>query len=102
MSIEALTKFLDANPEVAKKVAACQNYNEVAEIAKANNFNVMGAELTKYAAEQTAELSDADLEAVAGGAWNHPDTEKLIQAPSTFNDLPQDVRANILISIMAK
>ena len=69
MSIEAFTKFLDANPEVAKKVAACQNHNEVAEIAKANGINVSGAELTKFAAEQTAELSDADLEAVAGGAW---------------------------------
>ena len=69
MSIEAFTKFLDDNPEVAKKVAACQNYNEVAEIAKANGINVSGAELTKFAAEQTAELSDADLEAVAGGAW---------------------------------
>ena len=69
MSIEAFTKFLDANPEVAKKVAACQNHNEVAEIAKANGINVSGAELTRYAAEQTAELSDADLEAVAGGAW---------------------------------
>ena len=67
MSIEAFTKFLDANPEVAKKVAACQNYNEVAEIAKANNFNVTDAELTKFAAEQTVQLSYADLEAVAGG-----------------------------------
>ena len=69
MSIEAFTKFLDDNPEVAKKVAACQNYNEVAEIAKANGINVSGAELTKFAAEQTAELSDEALEAVAGGAW---------------------------------
>ena len=39
----------------------------MAEIAKANNFNVTGAELTKFAAEQTVELSDEDLEAVAGG-----------------------------------
>ena len=67
MSIEAFTKFLDANPEVAKKVVACKNYNEVAEIAKTNGINVSGAELTKFAAVQTAELSDADLEAVAGG-----------------------------------
>ena len=72
MSIEAFIKFLDANPEVAKKVAACQNYNEVAEIAKANGINVSGSELTKYAAEQTAELSDEALEAVAGGAWIQP------------------------------
>ena len=72
MSIEAFTKFLDDNPEVAKKVAACQNYNEVAEIAKANGINVSGTELTKFAAEQTAELSDEALEAVAGGAWTQP------------------------------
>ena len=69
MTVEAFTKFLDANPEVAKKVAACQNYNEVAEIAKANGINISGAELTKYAAEQTAQLSDEQLEAVAGGSW---------------------------------
>ncbi len=69
MSIEAFTKFLDANPEVAKKVAACQNFNEVADIAKANGINVSGAELTKFAAQQTTELSDEDLEAVAGGSW---------------------------------
>ena len=54
---------------MAKQVAACQNYNEVAEIAKANGINVTGAELTRYRAEQTAELSDEALEAVAGGSW---------------------------------
>ena len=72
MSIEAFSKFLDANPDVAKKVAACQNYNEVAEIAKANGINVTGAELTKHVAQQTSELSDEALEAVAGGTWSHP------------------------------
>ena len=41
MSIEAFAHFLHENPEVAKEVADCQNYNEVAEIAKANNFNVV-------------------------------------------------------------
>ena len=70
MSVEAFTKFLDANPEVAQKISACQNYNEVAEIAKANGIEVSGAELTKFAAEQTSELSDEALEAVAGGAWS--------------------------------
>ena len=67
MTIEAFIKFLDDQPEVAKKVAACENYNEVAEIAKANGFNFTGLEFTKYAAKLTGELSDAQLEAVAGG-----------------------------------
>ena len=69
MTIEAFIKFLDDKPEVAKKVAACENYNEVAEIAKANGFNFTGLEFTKYAAKLTGELSDAQLEAVAGGNW---------------------------------
>ena len=89
MSVEAFTKFLDANPEVAEKVAACQNYNEVAEIAKANGIEVSGAELTKFAAEQTSELSDEALEAVAGGAWtentnsNSPIPTPTIHTPTT-------------------
>ena len=86
MSIEAFTKFLDANPEVAKKVAACQNYNEVAEIAEANGINISGAELTKYAAEQTAELNDADLEAVAGGSWTESPSGP---SPSTIQLSPK-------------
>ena len=84
MSIEAFTKFLDANPEVAKKVAACQNYNQVAEIAKANGFNVTGAELTKYSAEQTAELSDEQLEAVAGGGGPWTGSENVDTVLSVF------------------
>ena len=87
MSVEAFTKFLDANPEVAKKVAACQNYNEVAEIARANTMNITGAELTKYAAEQTAEFNDEALEAVAGGSWKggeggHPSITQTINSMS--------------------
>ena len=102
MSIEAFTKFLDGNPEVAKTVAACKNYNEVAEIAKANNFNVTGAELTRYAAEQTAELSDADLEAVAGGSWTgssggEPVTTAVINGPQTVNTIQLSPKISIPI-----
>ena len=102
MSIEAFTKFLDANPEVAKKVAACQNYNEVAEIAKANGINLSGAERTKYAAEQTAELSDADLEAVAGGSWTgsssgEPETTAVVGGPGRENTIQLSPKVSINI-----
>ena len=90
MSIEAFTKFLDANPEVAKKVAACQNHNEVAEIAKANGINVSGTELTKYAAEQTSELSDEALEAVAGGSWTPGGGGGLTPLASVHTDIPSN------------
>ena len=38
-------------------------------LLKPTVFSISGAELIKYAAEQTAELSDEQLEAVAGGTW---------------------------------
>jgi len=69
MSIQLFTSFLDENPEIAAQVAACSTFDDVAVIATQNGFEITGAELTKHAAEATAELSDEDLEAVAGGSW---------------------------------
>lgn len=69
MSVEAFSEFLNANPDTASKVAACSTFDEVAAIAKSNGFTVTGAELTKHAAKATSELTDDQLEAVAGGSW---------------------------------
>ena len=69
MSIQAFSEFLDSHADVAHKVAACATFDEVSAIAKANGFEVTGAELTKHAAKATSELSDEALEAVAGGSW---------------------------------
>jgi predicted ribosomally synthesized peptide with nif11-like leader len=69
MSIQDFTAFLDANPTIAAEVASCATFDDVATIAQNNGFNLTGAELTKHAAEATAELSDEALEAVAGGSW---------------------------------
>lgn len=69
MSVKAFAEFLDTHPDLASKVASCSTYDQVAEIASSNGFDLTGVELTKYAAEATAELSDEALEAVAGGAW---------------------------------
>ena len=105
MSVDAFTQFLDSNPEVAKQVAACQNYNEVAEIAKANGINVSGAELTKYAAEQTAELSDEALEAVAGGQWTQPSgggMQGTILDPTAVVGSPGQFPGGISLTIIAK
>jgi len=69
MSVKAFSDFLDSNPDIASKVASCATYDQVAEIAKANGFDLTGAELTRHAAQATSELSDEALEAVAGGSW---------------------------------
>ena len=69
MSVKAFSDFLDSHPDIATKVASCATYDEVAVIAKENGFDVTGAQLTRYAAQATSELSDEALEAVAGGSW---------------------------------
>lgn len=69
MSIQAFAEFLDSNPEIASKVAVASNYDEVSQIASAHGFEVSGVELMRHAAKATSELSDKDLEAVAGGSW---------------------------------
>ena len=76
MSVQSFISFLDENPEIATKVAGCPTFDDVAVIATQNGFEITGAELTKHAAVATAELSDEDLEAVAGGSWtSHPSTD---------------------------
>ena len=69
MSVKAFAEFLDSHPDIATDVASCATYDQVAQIARANGFELTGAELTKYAAQATSELSDEALEAVAGGSW---------------------------------
>ena len=71
MSIEAFSEFLNSNPGVATKVAACSIFDVVSAIAKGKGFTVSGAELTKHAARATSELSDDQLEAVAGRTWSN-------------------------------
>ena len=79
MSVKAFSEFLDSNPDIASKVAASSTFDEVASIAKENGFEISGAELTKYAAQATTELSDEALDAVAGGSWSGaPSTDATI------------------------
>ena len=67
MSLKALQDLIEANPEALAKVKSAANHAEVSEIAKGYGIEVTPAEVMKYAAQQTAELDDDALEAVAGG-----------------------------------
>ena len=69
MSLKALQDLIEANPEALAKVKSAANHAEVSQIAKGYGIEVTPAEVIKYAAQQTAELDDDALEAVAGGAW---------------------------------
>ena len=70
MSIKALQDLIEANPEALAKVKSASNHAEVSQIAKGYGVDVSAAEVMKFAAQQTAELDDDALEAVAGGSWS--------------------------------
>ena len=106
MSVEAFAEFLNSNPDLATKVAACSTFDDVAAIANDNGFSVTGAELTKHAAQATSELSDDQLEAVAGGAWTESpsgDSETVTAAVgSAVVTASATIKATVALSIIVK
>ena len=106
MSVEAFAEFLNSNPEIASKVASCSTFTEVAEIAQANGFSVTGADLTKSAAQATSELSDDQLEAVAGGAWTESKSGDAVATTAAVGSAAtatgSAIGATVALSIIAK
>ena len=106
MSVEAFAEFLNSKPEIASKVASCATFAEVAEIAKANGFSVTGADLTKSAAKVTAELSDDQLEAVAGGAWTESPSGDAVASTAAVGSAAtatgSAIGATVALTIIAK
>ena len=78
MSIKALQDLLEANPEALAKVKSASNHAEVSQIAKGYGVDVSAAEVMKFAAQQTAELDDDALEAVAGGSWGESTEDDMV------------------------
>ena len=106
MSVQAFSDFLNSNPDIASKVASCATYDEVAVIAKANGFNVTGAELTRFAAQATSELSDEALEAVAGGSWTESKSGDAVATTAAVGSAATatsaGVSATVAMSIIVK
>ena len=106
MSVEAFAEFINSNSDTAAKVAACSTFDEVSAIAAANGFTVSGAELTKHAAKATSELSDDQLEAVAGGSWTESPsgdaTATTAAVGSAATATSAGVSATVALSIIAK
>lgn len=106
MSVQAFSDFLNSNPDIASKVASCATYDEVAVIAKANGFNVTGAELTRFAAQATSELSDEALEAVAGGSWTESSSGDAVATTAAVGSAATatsaGISATVTLSIIVK
>lgn len=68
-NLDGFITFLSSNPDIEQSCANAATYNDVAAIAKANGFEVSGADLVKHASTQVNELRDEQLESISGGGW---------------------------------
>ena len=72
-------------PEIVEKAKAAKSAEELLEIAKANNVEMTAEEAATYFAQlnpKTGELSDDDLDSVAGGACSNSDTKEVSPVPN--------------------
>jgi predicted ribosomally synthesized peptide with nif11-like leader len=70
MSAEQLTAFwaaVEADECLQEKLKGARDADAAVAVAKEAGFDVSKADLLEYQAQQTLELSDEDLEKVAGG-----------------------------------
>jgi predicted ribosomally synthesized peptide with nif11-like leader len=80
MSEEQLRAFLEAvktDAGLQEKLKGAGGLDAALEIAKDSGFDVSKADWLKYQANQTLELSDKELERVAGGAAGGPSLAEL-------------------------
>ena len=81
MSAEQLTAFwaaVEGDPSLEETLKGAADLDAAVAVAKEAGFDVSKADLLEYQAQQTLELSDEDLEKVAGGT-------------TTYNKFQQDI-----------
>ena len=66
--LSSLIAKLQADDDFRQKLQNCADLDEAVLIAKEAGFEVSKADWVRYQATKTTELSDAELEAAAGGA----------------------------------
>ena len=72
MSAEQLKAFVEAvqaDEGLQEPLKGAADLDAAVAVAKEAGFDVSKADLLEYQAQQTLELSDEDLEKVAGGLW---------------------------------
>ncbi len=65
--LKALWEAVQADAGLEEKLKSAENLDAAVELAKQAGFDVTKADLLKYQAQQTVELSDEELDNVAGG-----------------------------------
>ncbi len=68
--LAALLAKLKDDPGLQEKLKGATDLDAAVALAKEAGFDVSKADWLKYQTQQTQELSDEELEGMAGGGWN--------------------------------
>jgi predicted ribosomally synthesized peptide with nif11-like leader len=88
MSAEQLTAFWEAvegDPSLEETLKGAADLDAAVAVAKEAGFNVSKADLLEYQSQQTLELSDEDLEKVAGGFSRGVPSQNIIIYSNIFD-----------------
>jgi predicted ribosomally synthesized peptide with nif11-like leader len=77
----ALVAKLQEDTELAEKLIGAADFDAAVAMAQEAGFDVSKADWLRYQAQQTLELSDDDLEAVAGGMDANLEKALIVNAP---------------------
>ncbi len=67
--IQALIQAVRSSPELQQKLAAATNNDDAARIATEAGFELSSDDINEAITGTSIELTDAQLEMVAGGSW---------------------------------
>lgn len=66
--LQSLLSKLKEDQDLAQKLKLATDFDQALALIRSAGFEVKKADLLRYQARQTLEMSDAELEGVAGGA----------------------------------
>lgn len=67
--IKALIEALKSNPQLQQKLSTATSIEEATTLAAEAGYSISVDDITQAVSSSSLELSDAELEAVAGGGW---------------------------------
>lgn len=99
--IQALIQAVSSSPELQQKLAAATNIDDAARIAAEAGFELSSDDINEAITGASIELTDAELEMVAGGGWGQL-IKSIINGGDSCGNAVQKLTCNIKENIENK
>jgi predicted ribosomally synthesized peptide with nif11-like leader len=99
--IQALIQAVSSSPDLQQKLAAATNIEDAARIAAEAGFELSSDDINEAINGASVELTDAELETVAGGSWGQL-IKSLINGGESCGNAVQKLTCNVIEKIENK